>query len=296
MPTFNDLATELVHRIIECLRDDRNSLRVLSQVSTAFHKPCRRITFSSLVFTTPRRLGNPKPNSQKLLCLLEAAPELADPEFPAYVTELTIIDGYYELVDDDSDIATRRPGWLTQDDGFPGALRMLNLTGLKRLDLRAIWSLITPEAKGLIADLCRSPSLVSLRIGEETPLRIINFCGPSLKRLTLGNVDFWSDEEELDGVQGAPAIKIDYLRLLDNVTDDGSKDMLLQFLSGVVYRIDLSGLKTLSTGSVLESGTHGIDNYLLSRMGSLETLSLGPIRVTETGGFRWYSVLQCPYY
>ncbi|TFK18898.1 hypothetical protein FA15DRAFT_233718 [Coprinopsis marcescibilis] len=171
MPIFKlQLPTELIHRIINYLSMDEESLRTASLTSHRFRDICQQLLFSGLHLQRPWS-SDPESNlpGTKLLSLLQGSPRIA-----GYIREVSMDGGY---TDDEEE------SWMALDMCLSPALGLIPTNNIKRLAvLHVRWEDLPSALQQAISAFFQSSSLVSLDI-SEVPLQLLDLCGPSLNQL-----------------------------------------------------------------------------------------------------------------
>ncbi|KAF9457295.1 hypothetical protein BDZ94DRAFT_254453 [Collybia nuda] len=177
-----EIPPEIIHKIINELRDDIHTLQNTSLVAHSFLRPSQQSLFSKIIVNLYGS-GNPSPNTQKLVSILSANVELA-----FYVRDLilTIEDTHT------SDTNSTTGG----ESEALSALAMLQQ--IRKLSLHHIpsWTHIDIALRHTILGLSALPRLSTLALTDTRDFPIDHLV-PQLSRLTnltLTNVDLTQDK------------------------------------------------------------------------------------------------------
>ncbi|TFK23503.1 hypothetical protein FA15DRAFT_757187, partial [Coprinopsis marcescibilis] len=171
---MSDLPLELADKIVKHIPKDTHlgspALKSASLVSPTFRIACQQRLFSVIYLRpTPTSSETTPTPGEKLWNVCRRSPNIA-----TYIKAIQIYGGY-------------GGDWLLKDTFLPMALRLIVEHGLiQHLEFVSLprWYHVLPETKRAIAEICLSPSLLSLKL-DDAPVAPIGWCGSSVKELIL---------------------------------------------------------------------------------------------------------------
>lgn len=181
LSTMEDLPQELLLKILEYIGDDRTTARNLSLVASTFAGACQKHLFTTVTIRPPIQpsvSAPPRtsvPRAEALSCIS------AHPTLRAYVQAIAILDEYTGPF----------KSWL-KDPDLGRALRLLSeattitrFTFSRHVGDPALEYAISEDLMTAVTNLCRSPTLQSISLLNNAPLRLLELCGPSVQCVVL---------------------------------------------------------------------------------------------------------------
>ncbi|KAJ3550801.1 hypothetical protein NMY22_g208 [Coprinellus aureogranulatus] len=281
------LPFELILLIIStiCKEEDEESLKRFSLTSSAFRAPCQRILFSHICITSSLHPSEwLKSPGKRLLDLFSSSPVIS-----SYITKITISDW-------DEPWAI----WLPSDASLGEALDKIDLSNVEEFVLVCDatmkgWGDILQSTRRAIVKICQSPGLLGLTLCN-TPIELVNACGPSLKYLKVYDCSVGLVDKDTDLVspRQSSEIALDHLQLYHMRYD--SSDQF--FLRSPQVRIDRLRVLHIDVAAALAGQWYERVQALIQICcGTLDTLVmevctdtiLGANTVSDT-----FSIANCP--